>query len=153
MTIYVTAFTYLSECYGIYASSAIAAQSFLRNMMGGAFSFFTTAMFDGMTVRWALVLMGGVAALLALVPFVAFFYGPQIRARSKYSRELMAQEREALEKEREAREKRGMDTADAEDLEGEANEETIVRALSRTSHDHHSLSLHHSRSHGNDEKV
>jgi type II secretory pathway component PulM len=145
MTIYVTAFTYLSECYGIYASSAIAAQSFLRNMMGGAFSFFTTAMFDGMTVRWALVLMGGVAALLALVPFVAFFYGPQIRARSKYSRELMAQEREALEKEREAREKRGMDTADAE--------ETIVRALSRTSHDHHSLSLHHSRSHGNDEKV
>lgn len=31
----------LSECYGSYASSAIAAQSFLRNMFAGAFSFFT----------------------------------------------------------------------------------------------------------------
>jgi len=138
MTIYVTAFTYLSECYGAYASSAIAAQSFLRNMMGGAFSFFTTAMFDTMTVRWAQVMMGAFAAVLALVPFVAFIYGPQIRARSKYSRLLMAQEREAIEKEREEREKQGMDTAEAEDLEGDANDETIERALSRTSH---SLSL------------
>lgn len=71
MTIYITAFTYLSECYGIYASSAIAGQSFCRNMMGGAFSFFTTAMFDRLTVRWGLVMMGGFASVLALVPFIA----------------------------------------------------------------------------------
>lgn len=41
LTIYITAFVYLSECYGSYASSAIAAQSFARNMIGGSFSFFT----------------------------------------------------------------------------------------------------------------
>jgi hypothetical protein len=145
MTIYITAFTYLSECYGAYASSALAAQSFLRNMLAGLFSFTTTAMFDGMTVRWALVMMGAIATILALVPFVAFFYGPAIRARSKYSRMLMAQEREAIEKERMDREKQGMDTTEAEDLEGDANEDAIERVLSRSSH--HSLSIARSRSH------
>lgn len=76
-------------------------------------------MFKDMSVRWALVMMGGVAAFLALVPFIAFFYGPQIRERSKYSRELMRAEREALDAERYQREARGMDMTGAEDIEGE----------------------------------
>ncbi|TXT07257.1 hypothetical protein VHUM_03427 [Vanrija humicola] len=120
--IYVTAFTYLSECYGMYASSAIAGQSFARNMMGGAFSLITSPMFKRLTVRWSLVMMGGFATLLAAVPFVAFVWGPQIRARSRYSRMLMAAEREQLEKERAARTGRGMDPTATEDLEGDANE-------------------------------
>lgn len=122
MIIYVTAFTYVSECYGTYASSAMASQSFLRNMVGGGVAFGTTSMFKGMTVRWALVLMGGIAALLALVPFIAYFYGPQIRERSPYSRELMRAEREALDAERYQREARGMDMKGAEDIEGDVYE-------------------------------
>lgn len=79
-------------------------------------------MFKAMSVRWALVMMGLVAAVLALVPFIAFVYGPQIRARSKYSRELMKAEREALDAERYQREARGMDMAGAEDIEGDVYE-------------------------------
>jgi hypothetical protein len=79
-------------------------------------------MFEGMTVRWALVMMGGIASVLALVPFGAYFYGPQIRARSKISRLLMQQEREALEEERIHRELRGLDAAGVDDFEGDANE-------------------------------
>lgn len=67
-------------------------------------------------------MMGGFATLLAAVPFVAFVWGPQIRARSRYSKMLMAQEREQLEKERRGRVSRGLDVHDAEDLEGDANE-------------------------------
>ncbi|WOO80564.1 Efflux pump atB [Vanrija pseudolonga] len=122
LIIYITSFTYLSECYGVYASSAIAGQSFARNVMGGAFSFLTAPMFNRLTVRWSLVMMGGFATLLAAVPFVAFVWGPQIRARSRYSKMLMAQEREQLDKERRARVSRGLDVHDAEDLEGDANE-------------------------------
>ncbi|KAL1411719.1 hypothetical protein Q8F55_002685 [Vanrija albida] len=124
LNIYITAFVYLSECYGVYASSAIAGQSFARNMFGGSFTFFTqkTQMFDRLTVRWSLVMMGGFATLLAAVPFVAFAWGPRIRARSKYSKMLMAQEREQLDKERRARVSRGLDAHDAEDLEGDAND-------------------------------
>lgn len=134
MGIYITAFTYLAECYGIYASSAIAAQSFCRNMAGGAFSFITNPMFVRLTVRWSLVMMGGLAMLLALVPFAAFFWGPAIRARSPYSRQLMAMERERQQNEKAEREARGMDTAGVEDPEGDANEEAIERVESRHSH-------------------
>ncbi|GMK59838.1 hypothetical protein CspeluHIS016_0900550 [Cutaneotrichosporon spelunceum] len=122
MIIYVTAFTYVSECYGMYASSAMASQSFLRNMVGGCVAFGTTSMFKGMTVRWALILMGGIAAVLALVPFAAYYYGPAIRARSPYSRALMRLEREALDAERVQREVRGIDLAGTEDVEGEVYE-------------------------------
>jgi hypothetical protein len=62
-----------------------------------------------MTARWALVMMGAFATILALVPFVAFIYGPKIRARSKYSRLLISKEHEALQTERYQREARGMD--------------------------------------------
>lgn len=79
-------------------------------------------MFKNMSVRWALVMMGCIAALLALVPFIAYFYGPLIRERSKYSRELMRAEREALDAERYQREARGMDMTGAEDIEGEVYE-------------------------------
>lgn len=109
----------VSECYGTFASSAMASQSFLRNMIGGGIAFATNSMFHSMTVRWALVMMGGIAAILALVPFAAYFYGPQIRERSKYSRQLMRAEREALDAERYQREARGMDMAGAEDIEAE----------------------------------
>lgn len=78
-------------------------------------------MFRNMTVRWAMVMMGGIAAALALVPFVAYFFGPQIRERSKYSRMLMEQERDAIENERIQRELRGMPLSGTEDLEGDAN--------------------------------
>lgn len=121
MLIYVTAFTYVSECYGVFASSAIAGQSSARNLIGGCIAFATNTMFERMTPRWAIVMMASFAAVLALVPFVAFFYGPQIRARSKYSQVLMQQERDAIDAERIQREARGMDGHDFEDLEGDAN--------------------------------
>jgi hypothetical protein len=90
-------------------------------------------MFKTMTVRLALVMMGGIATLLALVPFVAFFYGPWIRQKSKYSRLLMEQEREALEAERYQRELRGMPLQGTEDLEGDANLDPLEREKSRNS--------------------
>ncbi|WVQ98033.1 hypothetical protein IAU59_005155 [Kwoniella sp. CBS 9459] len=95
-TIYISAFVYISECYGSYASSAVAAQSCLRNCLGGAFSYFTLDMYDALTPRWTTFTWGCVALLLSAVPFVAYRYGPQIRARSKYSKILMQEEQERI---------------------------------------------------------
>ncbi|WVW78489.1 hypothetical protein I302_100444 [Kwoniella bestiolae CBS 10118] len=100
-TIYISAFVYISECYGSYASSAIAAQSFLRNSFGGAFTFFTLQMYDALTPKWTTFTWGCVALLLSAVPFVAFYFGPKIRARSKYSKILMKEEQERIMREKE----------------------------------------------------
>jgi hypothetical protein len=53
-------------------------------------------MFVNITFRWSIFIFGCIAAVLAVVPFVAFFYGPQIRARSRYSKQLMEEERMRL---------------------------------------------------------
>ena len=57
-------------------------------------------MFDNLTPRWSLLLMGGIAFLLAPIPFVAFYKGPWIRGRSPYSKILMAEEKRRVEAER-----------------------------------------------------
>ncbi|TKA32373.1 hypothetical protein B0A50_01479 [Salinomyces thailandicus] len=84
-SIYLAVFNYLADTYHIYASSALAAQSFCRNMLGGAFPLFTRQMFLKMSFQGAGSFLGGVAALLTVVPWVLVFWGPRIRARSRFA--------------------------------------------------------------------
>ncbi|KAK0915359.1 hypothetical protein LTR91_007720 [Friedmanniomyces endolithicus] len=88
-SIYLAVFNYLADTYGKYASSALAAQSFCRNMFGGAFPLFTKQMFTKMTYQGAGSFLGAFSALLTIVPWVLIFYGPRIRARSKIASEMM----------------------------------------------------------------
>ena len=88
-SIYLAVFNYLADTYHRYASSALAAQSFCRNMLGGAFPLITTQMYRKLTFGGASSLLGGLGALLTIVPFVLIFYGPRIRARSPFAREIM----------------------------------------------------------------
>ncbi|KAI9662644.1 MAG: hypothetical protein M1831_002687 [Alyxoria varia] len=88
-SVYLATFNYLADSYGPYASSAIAAQSFCRNLMGGAFPLFTEQMFVKLGIGGASSLLGGIAAVLTLVPWVLAWKGPRIRARSKFARELV----------------------------------------------------------------
>lgn len=48
-SIYLAVFNYLADIYGIYASSAQAAQSFCRNMVAGCFAIFVDVMFERLT--------------------------------------------------------------------------------------------------------
>ena len=88
-SVYLATFNYLADSYGPYASSAIAAQSFCRNLMGGAFPLFTEQMFVALGIGGASSLLGGIAAVLTLVPWVLAWKGPRIRASSKFARELV----------------------------------------------------------------
>lgn len=88
-SIYLAVFNYLADTYHRYASSALAAQSFCRNLLGGTFPLFSNQMFNGMTYQGASSLLGGFGLLLTLVPFVLLIWGPRIRARSKFASEIM----------------------------------------------------------------
>ncbi|KAJ5792404.1 uncharacterized protein N7503_008382 [Penicillium pulvis] len=87
-SIYLATFNYLADTYHRYASSAIAAQSFCRNLLGGVFPLVTAAMFTNLGYPEASSLLGGIGFLLTLVPWILAFYGPRIRARSKMASEL-----------------------------------------------------------------
>lgn len=87
--IYLCVFTYLADCYGPFASSALAGQSLCRNLAGTAFPLFTTQMFDDLGYRWANTIFGCIAVTMIPIPFILFFYGPNIRMRSKFSRMVL----------------------------------------------------------------
>ncbi|EPE30256.1 MFS general substrate transporter [Glarea lozoyensis ATCC 20868] len=84
-SIYLATFNYLADTYHRYASSALAAQSFCRNMLGGVFPLVTVAMFRNLTFQGAASLLGGVGTLLTAVPWVLVFFGPRIRGRSRFA--------------------------------------------------------------------
>ncbi|PWY67914.1 MFS transporter [Aspergillus heteromorphus CBS 117.55] len=86
--VYLAVFNYLADTYHRYASSAIAAQSCCRNLLGGVFPLVTNAMFTNLGFPAASSLLGGIGAALTLVPWILIFYGPQIRAKSKLASEL-----------------------------------------------------------------
>ena len=88
-SVYLATFNYLADTYHRYASSALAAQSFCRNILGGVFPLVTATMFNNLTFQGASSLLGGIGALLTIVPWVLVFYGPRIRARSRFAAEIM----------------------------------------------------------------
>ncbi|KZP30510.1 MFS general substrate transporter [Athelia psychrophila] len=84
-TIYLAAFTYLSDCYGPFASSASAGQSLMRNIAGLSFPLFTPQMFAALGYTWGNTLFALVSVLMIPIPFVLFLYGPRIRSRSRFA--------------------------------------------------------------------
>ncbi|PQE18016.1 hypothetical protein CJF31_00007828 [Rutstroemia sp. NJR-2017a BVV2] len=88
-SIYLATFNYLADTYHRYASSALAAQSFCRNILGGIFPLITPALFHNLTFQGAGSLLGGIAAVLTVVPWVLAIYGPTIRRRSKFASEIL----------------------------------------------------------------
>ena len=88
-SIYLAVFNYLADTYHRYASSAIAAKSFCRNMFGGAFPLVTGPLYVNLGFGSAGSLLAGIAFGLTLVPWVLVLYGPSIRRRSKFANEIM----------------------------------------------------------------
>ncbi|KAH7920530.1 MFS general substrate transporter [Leucogyrophana mollusca] len=90
--IYQVVFIYLADCYGPFASSALAGQSLFRNLLATAFPLFTQQMFARLTYRWANTMFAIIATAMIPIPYVLFLYGSKIRARSKVSRMILEAE-------------------------------------------------------------
>ncbi|KXN88326.1 hypothetical protein AN958_07471 [Leucoagaricus sp. SymC.cos] len=99
--IYTAVSSYVADCYGPFASSALAGQSLARNITALSFPLFTQQMYRRLGLPWANTLFAFIALLLMPIPFVLFLWGPQIRRRSKFSRVVMeADEAKAAEEAR-----------------------------------------------------
>lgn len=83
--IYLATFNYLADIYRAYASSALAAQSFCRNILGGVFPLVTALLFTNLGEDAAGGVLGAIATILTVVPWVLVLFGERIRRRSKYA--------------------------------------------------------------------
>ena len=77
--------TYLVDTYLMYAASALAGHTIIRSATGAAFPLFTTQMFDNLGINWAATLLGGIALVLAPIPFLFYKYGARIRSKSSFA--------------------------------------------------------------------
>jgi multidrug resistance protein len=85
LLIFVAYLNYLTDTYLMYAASALAANTVVRSAAGAAAPLYTQYMFDALGVGGGGSLIGGVACLLAPIPFVFYKYGRTIRERSKFA--------------------------------------------------------------------
>ncbi|KAH8744839.1 hypothetical protein F5883DRAFT_654900 [Diaporthe sp. PMI_573] len=85
MLIFVAYLTYLVDVYVQYDASAIAANTIVRSACGASAPLFTNYMFHALGVDGGGSLIGGVATVLAIIPFLFYRYGKRIRIRSKFA--------------------------------------------------------------------
>lgn len=90
---------YIADAYETFSSSGIACQALVRNLTAGILSAVSDPIYTSIEPAIASSVLGGIAGLLGLAPFVLYFWGDKLRAMSPVTSQLLRQEDEALEKE------------------------------------------------------
>lgn len=76
---------FVLDSYGPYTASSLAGVILVRNVVGAIFPLFAETMYEGMGYKWAGVLLGFLALLFCAVPFLFYYWGVEIRKRSKWA--------------------------------------------------------------------
>lgn len=84
MLIFMALLNYLTDAYEIFAASANAAASCCRSLFAVVLPLATTHMFRRLGIAGACSLLGGLSALMCVIPFIFIWKGPSIRARSRF---------------------------------------------------------------------
>ena len=76
---------FLVDTYGLYAASAVSANTFLRSILATALPLVARPMFNTLGVGPAMSILGGVACLALPVPFIFMKYGLRLRRMSMFA--------------------------------------------------------------------
>lgn len=75
---------YLVDSFTKYAASAIAANTFLRSILGGVFPLFGNALFKNLGIHWGASTVGFIALGMIPLPYIFYIFGSRIRSRNPY---------------------------------------------------------------------
>ncbi|KZP26647.1 MFS general substrate transporter [Athelia psychrophila] len=84
-TIFQQCINFLVDTYGLYAASAVSANTFLRSVLAAGFPLVARPMFLRLGVGPAMSILGGVATLAIPVPFLFMKFGLKLRRMSKFA--------------------------------------------------------------------
>lgn len=84
MLIFMALLNYLTDAYEIFAASANAASSCSRSLFAVVLPLATTPMFRRLGIPGACSLLGGLSAIMCVIPFIFIWKGPDIRRRSPF---------------------------------------------------------------------
>ncbi|KAF2136221.1 uncharacterized protein K452DRAFT_139243 [Aplosporella prunicola CBS 121167] len=83
--VYSGVFTFLVDCYPLYAASALAANSFARSMFAAAFPLFGVQMYNSVGYQWATSVLAFLALAMAPFPYFFYRYGKRLRGKSRFA--------------------------------------------------------------------
>ncbi|KAF2145731.1 uncharacterized protein K452DRAFT_221095 [Aplosporella prunicola CBS 121167] len=90
--IYMATIDYMVASYGPYSASATGGNGFARDFLAGIAALYATPLYTNVGGKFHLEYASTILACLALlvtIPiYIFYFYGPQIRARSKFAQEI-----------------------------------------------------------------
>lgn len=101
--IFMALLNYLTDAYEIFAASANAAASCSRSLFAVVLPLATTRMFSRLGIAGACSLLGGLSAVMCIIPFIFIWKGPSIRRRSRFCIALRERKEEMLRKAEEER--------------------------------------------------
>jgi len=73
------------DCYGFYANSAIAVNTFLRSILGAVFPLFAPIMYHNLGVAWATSVLAFICVAFIPAPILFYIYGAKIREKSRFT--------------------------------------------------------------------
>lgn len=89
MGVYFATIDYMVAAYGgKYSASATGGNGFSRDILAGLCSFYTGPMYKALGVTKATWVLFALSVVVCIPVYVIYKKGPQIRARSKYAREI-----------------------------------------------------------------
>ncbi|KAE9377322.1 MFS general substrate transporter [Stipitochalara longipes BDJ] len=83
LCIFISTYAYIMQTFAQYAASALVFVTFVRYICGGAMVVVAIPMFENLGVHHAMTILGAVSCLFVPVPFVLYFWGAKIRAKSR----------------------------------------------------------------------
>lgn len=125
--IFISVSDYTIASYSIYSASAVGAQSLLREILSGSVTFVSEPMYHNLGYQWVRLLrfsysslqqlphhlltyesqasstLAFIALVLAMLPPLLYFFGPQIRAKSAFALEIAQAEARARVDKQDAR--------------------------------------------------
>ena len=84
-TIFQQCMNFFVDSYGLYAASAISANTVLRSLLASAFPLVVKPMFNNLGVGPAMSILGGIACLALPVPLIFMKYGLRLRKMSRFA--------------------------------------------------------------------
>lgn len=86
-TIFQAALNYLIDTFQKYAASAVAANTFLRSALAGAFPLFIRPLLHNVGIPWGISVFAFFSIALIPIPYLFYIFGRRIRARGYWSKE------------------------------------------------------------------
>ncbi|KAM5344325.1 hypothetical protein ACJ41O_012862 [Fusarium nematophilum] len=83
--IFICVYMYIIDSYEIYSASALTFVSLTRYLVAGGMTVVGIPFYENMGTHYTLTIMACLSVLLAAIPYVLYFYGPWIRAKSRFA--------------------------------------------------------------------